>query len=730
MRKLVDIRKLVSTILNKVVTKMSLNKEQQVKYNWQDVTSDFKEACNVLNVDELVHDEFFGLFEAMSAIEIMDPKMDAGMVCKNSGREILQFKDAVSSGKLKVKDFTPKELLGITDELLACFVTWLDGHSLIQTVFVCLYTHDTNLIDDPVLKAVCISVLKLVDVVRNIVGRAKVFEEEDFQTLSYGFKLGSDITDLRISGMLREAEEEVSRQIKAKMATSQADDIGLEALKGLKLRLKVWRAFYCALIALEKPDISEVSKAKEWLSTALKAIPEAAQTINLGEEMCKIGSNGGSNELGMIGFDSLVNHRLLPPSFPRETTVFERKEAMSYMETLLQRLLHVVDVLDCANYHVLLEFVSECNKKSPCVLSRSVLQLLVYHNGRVFGKIQMSEMLKETIKYFNCTPVLADMSPLSNSQEAKDVATSFIGKASVAMLSLLHAHGHNRARQRERLGDILEELGNLQEEADKADSELNIVLQSIDNKRQHLACFGSWVLYHALNVMIEYILLGFELDLFNPHEFHYIYWYLDFLSGWGINCLSRAERLVMGQEQLIEKKCGKKEKKRKKELLTACQESVKDHQYLKSLFVGIKCLCIGIVKSWEGFDKESKIKKPQSELDNEQVRFEHRFSAFTSIDTPQPVTYFQYKEATMPMFAMDNSTPSAMYEEAQRYFEKAVTTFQRFDDKSKEIEALLKVAKRNFVVMKLASSGHKQESKNMVQWDFTIHPSFPTIKLV
>ena len=29
----------------------------------------------------LVSDDNFGLFEAMSAIEVMDPKMDAGMLC-------------------------------------------------------------------------------------------------------------------------------------------------------------------------------------------------------------------------------------------------------------------------------------------------------------------------------------------------------------------------------------------------------------------------------------------------------------------------------------------------------------------------------------------------------------------------------------------------------------------------------------------------------------------------
>ena len=32
-----------------------------------------------MELGELLHDDLFGLFEAMSAIEMMDPKMDAGM---------------------------------------------------------------------------------------------------------------------------------------------------------------------------------------------------------------------------------------------------------------------------------------------------------------------------------------------------------------------------------------------------------------------------------------------------------------------------------------------------------------------------------------------------------------------------------------------------------------------------------------------------------------------------
>lgn len=37
----------------------------------------------------------FGLFEAMSAIEMMDPKMDAGMVCNQAQRTVFNLPKAI-----------------------------------------------------------------------------------------------------------------------------------------------------------------------------------------------------------------------------------------------------------------------------------------------------------------------------------------------------------------------------------------------------------------------------------------------------------------------------------------------------------------------------------------------------------------------------------------------------------------------------------------------------------
>lgn len=40
---------------------------------------------------------------------------------------------------------------------------------------------------------------------------------------------------------------------------------------------------------------------------------------------------------------------------------------------------------------------------------------------------------------------------------------------------------------------------------------------------------------------------------------------------------------------------------------------------------------------------DGKVRKPQFELDSEQVRYEHRFAPFNSVVTPPPVHYIQFK---------------------------------------------------------------------------------------
>jgi hypothetical protein len=61
-------------------------------------------------------------------------------------------------------------------------------------------------------------------------------------------------------------------------------------------------------------------------------------------------------------------------------------------------------------------------------------------------------------------------------------------------------------------------------QAERVDAYLHTLSLKSDSPRPHLACFGTWILYHTLRIMIMYLLSGFELELYSMHEYHYIFW--------------------------------------------------------------------------------------------------------------------------------------------------------------------------------------------------------------
>ncbi|RXM29196.1 N-alpha-acetyltransferase 35, NatC auxiliary subunit [Acipenser ruthenus] len=584
--------------------------------NWVDITQDFKGACRELKLGELLHDKLFGLFEAMSAIEMMDPKMDAGMIGNQVNRKVLNFEQAVKSGAIKVKDLTLPDLIGIMDTCFCCLITWLEGHSLAQTVFTCLYVHNPDLIEDPAMKAFALGILKICDIAREKVNKAAVFEEEDFQAMTYGFKMANNVTDLRVTGMLKDVEDDLQRRVKHQQCSA------------LFSRIKFTRLLLTALLAFTKKETSSVTEAQKLMIQAADLLSALHTSIHHGVQ-AQNDTTKGDHPI-MMGFEPLVNQRLLPPTFPRYAKIIKREEMVNYFTKLIDRIKTVCEVVNTANLHSILPFCS-----------------------------------------------------------------------------LIQIHGHNRARQRDKLGHILEEFATLQDEAEKVDAALHSMLMKQEPQRQHLACLGTWVLYHSLRVMIQYLLSGFELELYSMHEYYYIYWYLsEFLYAWLMSTLSRADSSQMAEERITEeqqKGRSNKKSKKKKKARPLSREITMSQAYQN--------MCAGMYKTMIAFEMDGKVRKPKFELDSEQVRYEHRFAPFNSVVTPPPVHYIQFKE----MSDLNKYSPppqsSDLYMAASKHFQQAKMILENVPNPDPEVNRILKVAKPNIVVMKLLAGGHKKETR-------------------
>uniref|UniRef100_A0A8C5BS44 N-alpha-acetyltransferase 35, NatC auxiliary subunit n=1 Tax=Gadus morhua TaxID=8049 RepID=A0A8C5BS44_GADMO len=672
----------------------------------------------------------FGLFEAMSAIEMMDPKMDAGMIGNQVNRKVLNFEQAVKDNAIKVRDLSLPELIGIIDTCFCCLITWLEGHSLAQTVFTCLYVHSPDLIEDPALKAFALGILKVCDIAREKVNKAAVFEEEDFQAMTYGFKMANNVTDLRVTGMLKDVEEELQRKVKStrtRQGEQRNAEIETEHQQYLALynRIKFIRLLLTALIAFTKKETSSVGEAQKLMAQAADLLSAINSSIHHGIQS-QNDTTKGDHPI-MMGFEPLVNQRLLPPTFPRYAKIIKREDMVVYFSKLIERIKTVCDVITTINLHGILDFFCEFSEQSPCVLSRSLLQTtFLIDNKKVFGTHLMQDMIKDALRCFVSPPVLSSKCCLFNNHQAKDYIDSFVTHCSRPFCSLIQIHGHNRARQRDKLGHILEEFATLQDEAEKVDAALHGLLMKLEPQRQHLACLGTWILYHNLRIMIQYLLSGFELELYSMHEYYYIYWYLsEFLYAWLMSTLSRADSSQMAEERVAEeqqKGRSSKKAKKKKKVRPLSKEITMSQAYQN--------MCAGMYKTMVALDMDGKVRKPSFELDSEQVRYEHRFAPFNSVVTPPPVHYIQFKE--MSDLKKYNPPPgsSDLYLAASKHFQQAKLILENVATPDPEVNRILKVAKPNMVVMKLLAGGHKKENKVLPEFDFSVHKYFPLVKII
>ncbi|XP_013177361.1 PREDICTED: N-alpha-acetyltransferase 35, NatC auxiliary subunit isoform X1 [Papilio xuthus] len=707
----------------------SLPASPEVTYNWVDITSDFFKYIQDLKLGELLHDgHLFGLFEAMSAIEMMDPKMDAGMLCNRGNPKPLNFPQAVACGKLKIDDLEPSELIGIIDATMACIVSWLEGHSLAQTVFTNLYLHQPHSIINKTLKAYCIAVYKLLDCIRDCINKALVFEEEDFLPMGYGYRLGSnpqmgstydaslEVSEQKSIAMLREQEEELNKK-----ARSFDDDVNNLWL-ALAARIRFTRMIYQALLVITKRDCQSGADCVALLNGCSEMMKIIIKTSGKGTQPVE-----NSDSPNPMGFEPMINQRLLPPTFPRYTRIKPRAEALQYFDELVTRLRHAWKITSCTNFHTALDFFMDFSRQRSCILSRSALQLLylspspastassaVAAPGQPRPHHPFIEILRESIRSFVNPPALTPKSPATCTPQARELVENFLVRCVRPFAVLLQVCGHNRARQRDKLALLLDEFAALQEEAESVDALVGGGV--VGGSGAGRSCFGTWLLYHVLRVMIAYLLAGLELELYSVHEYHYIFWYLyEFLYGWLVSALGRAEALSGEAARRDTKRGARKHKKR-----------ARPHAREGLMCQVLQNMCGGYYKALVAFKLQGKIRQPACAFDSEAVRYKHRFAPLAVLTPPQ-VHYHEFCEMTQPL---KYENPVILYLGGCKHFQQARTVLETITTPDQEVTDLLKVAKTNFVVLKLLAGGHKRDSTAPPEFDFSVHRHFPIIKLV
>ncbi|XP_022755179.1 uncharacterized protein LOC111303293 isoform X6 [Durio zibethinus] len=321
---------------------------------WADASPLLDAACIGLRYGELIHGDNFNLFAAMSALEIMDPKMDSGIVCR-----YYSIDEAIENGAAPVPISLDSTIdvqctIDIMDHLLACEAAWHKGHSLAQTVFSCIYllrldrtaSHALLHSYGRVIRATCKAVL-------SVVSDARTHEEEDLFTMTYGLPLNGD-GDEKCLSMLNAVEETISRQLRACKATSSKRRVSedLEPLqynpnleegfcKALLCRLRFRKHFFHVLTCMKRPQGRGLELARKHIASCiseLEFILKSAEFLqSCSGESCEDDIDDKTTASGRepIGFDASLNSRLSAPTPPRAIKILSWKKLVMNLLKIL-----------------------------------------------------------------------------------------------------------------------------------------------------------------------------------------------------------------------------------------------------------------------------------------------------------------------------------------------------------------------------------------------------------
>ena len=695
---------------------------------WKDITDHFVSASSTLSPGLLIHEPSFCLYDAMSAIEIADSKMDAIVQWKQLPGYPHSLKEAMCNNQIKLEGHTPSELIGIFDEVLACVATWLQGHTLAQTVFTCMYLLDPSQLEDPVFRGFAMAVIKVVYMLKEIITKGGVFVEDEQQVICYGLNMLQSVDEEAVLAVLKMAKDKAQSLLKAASrgvihdpescstfdCNSSGDSRAKELAGAVLVRIQFIRSLFLFISSFRKRTREGVQASEQQLETCLSNLKDVSTSIHLGKEMSP------SNPI-RLGFHPLINQHLLPPSY-RSYCIMSREKAMAFLTKSLGELHRVYEI---GRLNTISDIFSSLAKlstveDSPNIISRSFISHYCLDDRvKTFGSKPVEDMIKEEVKSLFNPPCLNPRSPASTTPLIVDLVNRSLGHIRLPFVELLRLYCHHRAKQRTMIGSYLDTICDLQHDLETADHQLFELTLKVDPQRQQTSCFHSWLVYYVSQLFLDYLHIGFEYNLYSPFEYHYILWYLEFIYGWKQMTLKSASKQLY-QEPHSHGKNKKKSKGKKKEFS-------KEREFELGKLQVKRMICIGLMRSCEALMLDGRIPKPNFQFGSEALIFYNRFLPFSGIISPHPLTYTDYQQ----LAGIKNYKGSELnlYDASYRHFGSAKSTLELVQYSDQEMGQLLKVIKTNLVIMKLAATGHKGEVKNLPKLDFSLHREFPVIRL-
>ncbi|XP_024016459.1 N-alpha-acetyltransferase 35, NatC auxiliary subunit isoform X3 [Eutrema salsugineum] len=655
---------------------------------WADVSPLLSASCSDLHEGELIHGDNFNLFAAMSALEIMDPKMDSGMVSA-----FYSIDEAIESGFAPVpissdRTVNVESIIDIMDHLLVCEATWHMGHSLAQTVFSCIYVlRPERTSSQALLHSYCRVIRATCRAVVSVVSDARTNEEDDLLTMTYGLPFNGD-EDAKGLSLLNAVEETICRQLRACKATSSKRRLleELEPLqtnphleesfcKALLCRIRFRKHFLHTLNCMRRPQGRGFELARKHIASCISELDyvlESAEFLRL--DLVENGENEIEERTTAsgrhpIGFDSTLNKRLSAPTPPRAIKLLSWKKALGYYVKLLHNLDEICGFSLEPDLDFVLQFVIQFQKSRPDLVSRAHLQLLLVQDGKLFGR---DTFLAICARGFGLD-VTKDHALQKN---------EYILQLSQMGITVGQAMQQDTSRT--------------PKNGDKSLFILNHIYGWLEEQI-------SWV-------ALRFLMLGFDLELYSPSEYCMVYWYM-YIILWKLAEKARFRVLIIVNTE---------ERKAKKNKDYHRDMAREDRISLWVLLLQCQIsLSQGLTVMLSALRNQGMCLKSQGPFNTESEKFAQHFELLQKASLPEYDAYESFTESTSHT-RLDYLPVYEYFRDAQKIAKDIKVGFANDPDKLAEVRALEQVAEHNIIAVNLIS----QDCSLKVSFEFTHHPYF------
>ncbi|KAM0713949.1 hypothetical protein Q7P37_010912 [Cladosporium fusiforme] len=489
----------------------------------KDITEQFSAASKDLQPGDLVIDDFFTLFEAVGALEIMDSKMDVGFVPPG---------EPVDTPFDPTAPLSAAQTLWILDQLSCLEVSWLEGYPLSQTVFTSLhfdrmlspdnrYPYTLNYgqqadlstneacLTHIVIKAFCVCLAKCAGQALLLVAQQHHFDEEDFISHLFGREL-----------LPRLGEEDAKTLLDDAIRWTVDSDLPQDIKTALENRLQARKMYM----------LSAFGEVNLW-----------AHLVGFAEDKMTEESHSLAEPVPEA-FTEKVQRHLATSTPPRPVPQLTWAEAQKKWIKLycdIDEADRLTDSSARQNPACLQKAVWSFASRNANTYARAIFQDLIFSDGAVREDMPHFDLMLVDIRDL----VLAGDSlvdpasfqvevPSDPRHRCARIIETFMDRAYDEYLNIYRMVCQNRSRMRRMLTKSPALMHELETTiAAEADREIDSVvsqkrLDTNFGRQVKLSPLSSWSRWYKLMTMSATISLGFETDIYLDYEMGGMYWYL------------------------------------------------------------------------------------------------------------------------------------------------------------------------------------------------------------